>query len=818
MVDVTELLGQSGTRPIEFARGGALVGLYHFVWFEEDPYPRFIYLNGTARTIDFGQGAIDIAGVTATGEAAGTWSDYETFASNAFLSTSGGTRLLGKAGKAQSEAVGLSEAGMVAGSVFDDSERTAVVWPAGQPDQPTVLMPSPSWAIDIDESGTVLLQGPATVGAFTRTHPYLWRRGRLIDLAENLDLSSFPSATPPDVFVQRIGDSTGLVFTVAGKTLAGEPVHRVVTRVWQNYRQATPDLVGDTFAVLSVPLSGDVLFRFEGRPYLSRKNGILDLFARAGVSDGYHAASVEAQSNGGVVVFRHPRPGTESAPVDELKALGTDGRLYRLDVGREGRIERITSRGEVFGTYTDAVELYWFEQGHAFRWHEGKLTFLNVPSANNTWTWASNDSGDSIGTYDTNRGKRAFLLRRGQVRDLGISAQSLGEYRFRIPYLVSPDGRFTANTSDGRTLLITEDPLAVPDAYSVVANQARTADPDEGVLANDQGDRLAASLSSPPSHGVVDLRLDGSFRYEPAPGYTGADSFQYHISRDGTVYGSATVSLEVVSVNAAPVVTDGLDRVIEPTWFSAPNQIAVIVASASDENDPPHALRYEWTKGGKPVCEGPKLVAGLPLGDHTFTVTVRDPHGGTASRNVTVSVVDRTPPVIWGEFEPIQKTATSSAGSIVEYEPFYAYDEIDGEVPARCSRASGTLFPLGKSTLRIVAQDRAGNRAVEQVPVHIAYQGVVSVSSSSVQAGAPIEARFSMSDASFGIADASGKLWVKKVGANQTAVDAGALAYDAGDQRYERVWNTEGLSPGTYTLRFDMGDGVHRSVQVEVAP
>lgn len=78
---------------------------------------------------------------------------------------------------------------------------------------------------------------------------------------------------------------------------------------------------------------------------------------------------------------------------------------------------------------------------------------------------------------------------------------------------------------------------------AVARNDSFTTDRDKpleiaspGVLANDSGGSdahpLIASLLSGPLHGTLKLNDDGSFRYEPAAGYVGADTFSYR-SGDG---------------------------------------------------------------------------------------------------------------------------------------------------------------------------------------------------------------------------------------------------------------------------------------------
>jgi hypothetical protein len=116
---------------------------------------------------------------------------------------------------------------------------------------------------------------------------------------------------------------------------------------------------------------------------------------------------------------------------------------------------------------------------------------------------------------------------------------------------------FTYEADDGRggkdnaTVNISVDP--VNDA-PVASNDGWTTDVSTtltvnapGVLANDSdidGDALSATLLSGPSNGVLSLAADGSFVYDPTPGYNGPDSFTYEAS-DGNATSNATVDLTV---------------------------------------------------------------------------------------------------------------------------------------------------------------------------------------------------------------------------------------------------------------------------------
>ena len=89
-----------------------------------------------------------------------------------------------------------------------------------------------------------------------------------------------------------------------------------------------------------------------------------------------------------------------------------------------------------------------------------------------------------------------------------------------------------------------EPPTAVDDSYTALYNtELDITDP--GVLENDDGDSLTATVILEPLNGMLTLNLDGSFTYVPDPGYLGSDSFTY-VANDGTQDSNeATVSIEV---------------------------------------------------------------------------------------------------------------------------------------------------------------------------------------------------------------------------------------------------------------------------------
>ncbi|KAB2814615.1 T9SS type A sorting domain-containing protein [Phaeocystidibacter luteus] len=90
--------------------------------------------------------------------------------------------------------------------------------------------------------------------------------------------------------------------------------------------------------------------------------------------------------------------------------------------------------------------------------------------------------------------------------------------------------------------------LARTDEYDV--NGRLVVDVSEGVLANDEqlnGGEMEVVLKDAPAHGLLQLRSDGSFEYQPEPDFLGADMFTYSVFSLGDMSEKVTVHLNVQS-------------------------------------------------------------------------------------------------------------------------------------------------------------------------------------------------------------------------------------------------------------------------------
>ena len=124
-----------------------------------------------------------------------------------------------------------------------------------------------------------------------------------------------------------------------------------------------------------------------------------------------------------------------------------------------------------------------------------------------------------------------------------------------------------AETSTTFTVTVTsvnDAPVSVGDAYTVEKNSPLTVDAVTGLLNNDSdedGDELLAFIVASPSHGKIELAVDGSFVYNPSLDYLGSDSFSYWVY-DGALFSEVvTVTLEIKQTQktALEVLLEGLN-------------------------------------------------------------------------------------------------------------------------------------------------------------------------------------------------------------------------------------------------------------------
>ncbi|MAT98925.1 MAG: hypothetical protein CL608_17415 [Anaerolineaceae bacterium] len=221
----------------------------------------------------------------------------------------------------------------------------------------------------------------------------------------------------------------------------------------------------------------------------------------------------------------------------------------------------------------------------------------NLPNTSlvGTVSATDNDPGDIV-VYSLVPGPiTAFAIDSddGEIRIVDTSQIDfeLGPTMYTI-YVLASDGGLI----DIAPVLITIDdandaPVAVDDGpYNATEDTQLNVNLANGVLANDTdqdqnpADTLTAVLDTQPTNGTVNLNSDGSFSYMPDPQFDGTDSFTYHANDGEDDSKIATVTINVVGTNDAPIANNDTYSTDEDTVLNVPAD-GVLGNDTDPEND-----------------------------------------------------------------------------------------------------------------------------------------------------------------------------------------------------------------------------------------
>jgi hypothetical protein len=217
-----------------------------------------------------------------------------------------------------------------------------------------------------------------------------------------------------------------------------------------------------------------------------------------------------------------------------------------------------------------------------------------------------------------------------------------GSYTYAPAKGFSGTDTFRYTTTDGgggtstSTVTITVTPTSSDDVVTVRAGRPLVVDAASGVLSNDSGSGLTAAVATGPSHGSLVLGRDGSFRYVPADGFSGTDTFTYTAT---DAAGASTTSTATITV---------LPTAVDDTATAVAGTPTTITGSALAAND--DGTDLEVTAVSTP---GHGTASVTPAGDVLYTpaddfsgtdtvdYTVTDGAGGTDTGTVSVTVAPR---------------------------------------------------------------------------------------------------------------------------------------------------------------------------------
>ena len=145
-----------------------------------------------------------------------------------------------------------------------------------------------------------------------------------------------------------------------------------------------------------------------------------------------------------------------------------------------------------------------------------------------------------------------------------------------------------------------------------------------------------------------------------------------------------------------------------------PTAICGNVVKAADTNCRAAVTAQEVNNGsfdpdGDPITLSLSPSGPYSLGETTVTLTVTDNHGASSQCTATVTVVDTTPPTITCPSN-ITVELASDAGAAVTFPTPSATDNC-GVASVVCVPPSGSVFPIGTTTVTCAATDSSTNKA-----------------------------------------------------------------------------------------------------------
>jgi hypothetical protein len=328
------------------------------------------------------------------------------------------------------------------------------------------------------------------------------------------------------------------------------------------------------------------------------------------------------------------------------------------------------------------------------------------------------------------------------------------------------------------------------------------------------GDGLGGNANTIPD-GTVTTDSTGHASYCYTGTHPNYDNIQFVSDQNGNGHydGGETyafASIHWLAANTAPTLTVPAAITVEAT--SAGGAHVTFAVSATDSEDSPAPT---------PTCD--KSSGGLfALGTTIVACSVDDSGGLSDHASFQVTVRDTTPPAIAGTPADITAPATSAAGATVTYTTPTAADLVNGAVSVGCLPASGSIFPLGTTTVTCTATDARLNSAhtTFHVTVSVSYTIIgflrpVDNSSSSIvnvaKAGSTVPLKFQVknaagayvSDLSVVVSFTAGLVRCDSTDIPEdviTSTGGTTLRYDAGANQFIQNWKTPTIPGQCYRV------------------
>lgn len=260
---------------------------------------------------------------------------------------------------------------------------------------------------------------------------------------------------------------------------------------------------------------------------------------------------------------------------------------------------------------------------------------LKAPDLNDTLTVSAVTQGNHGGTVTIGPG--------GSTVRYTPAANFVGTETFT--YTVKDSGNLTDTATVTVTVAdINDNPVAVADTATTTEDIATAIT--INVIANDTkeaGETLTVTgVQNASNGGTIAIGTGGNVTYKPAANFQGTETFQYTISDGNGGTATGTVTVTVTNTNDPPVGTNDT-----ATGFKNSTTTVNVLTNDTSGTDPTETLIVSAVTQGSAggtitITPGGGSVKYTPAnnftGTETFTYTVKDPGGLTATATVTMTV------------------------------------------------------------------------------------------------------------------------------------------------------------------------------------
>ncbi len=193
---------------------------------------------------------------------------------------------------------------------------------------------------------------------------------------------------------------------------------------------------------------------------------------------------------------------------------------------------------------------------------------------------------------------------------------------------------------------INDAPVATDGDFSVKEDGVFSG---ELMFSDVDGDTLTVNTTpiAGPTNGIVELNSDGTFTYTPSANFFGRDSFTYEVSDSNGGTAQATVIIDVVAVNDAPVASDDTFNVDEDGVLS--DQLLSNDSDIDGDTLTVNTTPIAGPTNGIVELNSDGTFTYTPdenfFGTDSFTYEVSDGNGGTdqATVSINIAAVNATP-------------------------------------------------------------------------------------------------------------------------------------------------------------------------------